>query len=1443
MSSQQKHFRNEAVEKATNLFRYLAEVKAIQSPNTKELTKYDKVIWLSDIPPEDSLCYCQAWSLFDQKYEAKESGAWIRVRKPKLSPPPKLPEGLEAFVNLQEYPDSSLEEPSLEQDPLREKLIRQFLPDQDCRPGVEVLNLEEHEDVFDEFARYFDKEWLPWAKSTRQDDDTMASPPAIPALIRPWVEEDQLKDYTLDLDISGQISVDRKLEKATKILADQWRRYLDEKWRPWAKLDRRLQKVQKIYNDLYVTYQAYQRLGEQYEVIIGFGLLRWPSASAGKIERHVLVCDVSLSFDPGVGELSVSGNPNGLQLRAETDMLEPGDRPQRLEMEGIEKEIRAIGEEVWDQAFLRHMPQAFVNALSDVSGKFEFSLSRNPLDGNTPQVDLAPALILRRRSQRGYVRLLNEMETCIGKSQDVPVGIREIIDQEAAEAARKERLEAARQTQAELDAFQQESEFQSFEGRLNPLRESEIYFPLPANKEQFEIAFRLQYGRGVLVQGPPGTGKTHTIANLICHLLATGSRVLVTSETPRGLQGLRDKLKGPAKPLAGLCVLLLGDDAGSIKSLEQSVQAINSKLASFDAGTAKKRTHALKEKLLRVRSEKREAEKDLISFREKDTYVHTNGFGNYRGTLQTIVKDVASDAMTYGWLLDDVESSINVNDIFVADAESFIREWVGSSAPANWCDLEVSRPVDLDLLPSAESFATMIGELRSKEQNIEEARNLADSEISTAAKDCSRQSVRALATSLNEILAGLRQLEGHVYAWAKQVGEDVVSDQDQKWRELLRITENEIAKCAERIDDVAFAHIDGILESDVRKFLGFVHILIEHVENGNKLKKKIFQSKSIKEALKAIKKVRVDGHAVETKDDLHRLNSWLIANDVLLNLKHHWGPLAPSGEGPISLQLVEYNNWIEPLRLAVNLHSYVADTQHHIDTIKLPKLPVLHSVHDLKSYICALDIQDEIDCLSNLQGEIEDAQKAALAALRDHRDFELAISEAFSNQDAAQYTATVEEILEFNREVASRDRLLNTARSVKRIFPKTFASLSEARELETWLSRFKDLQAAIEWKRASSKLSDLCRPDHTEVVNKRIFDLQKEEQRLLGELAAEKAWYWCLSKFTEIHRQSLVAWRQAISKIGKGTGKHAALHRATAREELKRCQPAIPAWVMPLHRVVDSVSANSGQFDVAIIDEASQSGPEAIILNYIAKKVVVVGDDKQIRPLNVGANQADVEQLRRQYIEDIEHSESFDLNSSYFSQAELRFSDNIRLKEHFRCMPEIILFSNNHFYSGDPLIPLRQFGGKRLRPVVSAEYVEGGFVKGEGTRRLNEPEARRIVELISKRCADPKYDGMSMGVICLTGGQQDQLIQQLLIGEIGAAEIERRDLLVGRPYTFQGDERDIIFLSMVNVPPDGAGRCRKVTNESKRREFNVAASRACNQLVLVVSFINKFTNN
>ena len=92
-----------------------------------------------------------------------------------------------------------------------------------------------------------------------------------------------------------------------------------------------------------------------------------------------------------------------------------------------------------------------------------------------------------------------------------------------------------------------------------------------------------------------------------------------------------------------------------------------------------------------------------------------------------------------------------------------------------------------------------------------------------------------------------------------------------------------------------------------------------------------------------------------------------------------------------------------------------------------------------------------------------------------------------------------------------------------------------------------------------------------------------------------------------------------------------------------------------------------------------------------------------------------------------------------------------------------------------------------------------------------------------------------MGVISLQGDAQARLIERTLLDRAGAEAIEKRRLICGDAYAFQGDERDVIFLSLVAADRDENGQPQRIgtlADESARQRFNVAASRARDQLWL-----------
>ena len=143
-----------------------------------------------------------------------------------------------------------------------------------------------------------------------------------------------------------------------------------------------------------------------------------------------------------------------------------------------------------------------------------------------------------------------------------------------------------------------------------------------------------------------------------------------------------------------------------------------------------------------------------------------------------------------------------------------------------------------------------------------------------------------------------------------------------------------------------------------------------------------------------------------------------------------------------------------------------------------------------------------------------------------------------------------------------------------------------------------------------------------EKLEKKALEKVKNIKKATLELVEKKSWYHVLhfieKKENLLVSQALRGWEQTIQKIGKGTGKNAPLYRKQAKEKMATCQKAVPAWIMPMNKVIDTLNPAENKFDIIIIDEASQSDLSSLILLYMAKKVIIVGDDKQVSPLDVG---------------------------------------------------------------------------------------------------------------------------------------------------------------------------------------------------------------------------------
>jgi len=372
-----------------------------------------------------------------------------------------------------------------------------------------------------------------------------------------------------------------------------------------------------------------------------------------------------------------------------------------------------------------------------------------------------------------------------------------------------------------------------------------------------------------------------------------------------------------------------------------------------------------------------------------------------------------------------------------------------------------------------------------------------------------------------------------------------------------------------------------------------------------------------------------------------------------------------------------------------------------------------------------------------------------------------------------------------------------------------------------------DCRKAWLWRQLYDEL-ELRNQTSPPALQEQIETLKVELDHLNADFIDASAWAYQLSRIKREQQQALIGWLDTIKHIGRGTGKRVPRLLQEAKELMNQSKSAVPVWIMPLSRVVENFHPARARFDVLIIDEASQCDILGLIAMYMADQVVVVGDHEQVSPEGVGQKVAEIQHLIDSHLTGIPNAHLYDGRMSVYDLARQSIGGLICLREHFRCVPDIIHFSNGLSYNWQ-IKPLRDASDVILKPHTIAVRTEGRRDAG----KTNEVEARQVCSLLMSCLELPAYKDKSFGIISLLGEDQAVKIEKMLRPLLPPSVFASRRLLCGNAAQFQGDERDVMFLSMVDSAEDGPLAMRD--DDRFRKRFNVAASRAKDQVWLVHS--------
>ncbi|GCE12396.1 AAA domain-containing protein [Tengunoibacter tsumagoiensis] len=1242
---------------------------------------------------------------------------------------------------------------------------------------------------------------------------TLTDPPAPPEEILPWLENGWQT-------INGQVRLTNK--RIPKFNENPKRDQLLKQWQVdrerWVKKEQIAFKVMEVFNQLYTLRAQLERESERVELILGDGILDWdPAKTQNGVYHPILLIRLQLTFNAQVPEFILSTTEHApefytsvLQTLPEINLTAIG----RARQEFVQNTVHPLGNEDTTQ-FLKRL----VNQLSPYGEFISHSISRT--HRQYPSISRNPVIFLRSRSI-GYNTAFEAILEHIPHQNDLPYSLLSLTGINAVNSG-----------------FNSQTSSDRFLPSLNG-EDERILFSKPANKEQLEIARRLDHYGAVLVQGPPGTGKTHTIANLLGHLLAQGKSVLVTSHTSKALKVLREKVVEPLQPL---CVSILEDD--SRKEMERAVDTITERLSSINVNTLEQEASRLTQQRIKLIEELQKTRQQLLEARQSEYREIVLDGQTYAPS--DAARYVAINSATHSW----IPAPITLDSALLLTTEELVTLYRTNVTVTPQDEREMAIG-----LPDPQKIASPV----EFDQWVQEHEHLMNEELNF------RRDVWIAAPNIPSI-EDFKQLQ-HRLIQALEPLKD--SNQEQRWRLAAiaagraggpsrQIWDDLIAKI-EQVESLALQAQPLLIEHDPTLLESAFSLqtertldeILKHVERSGRLKGMALLLHRDWKAL--IEQAQVKGQRPETREHFRALHLFVRLLNARKDLAGRWQrqmsvlgatDAAALGQEPERIcrqyiyQLQQCLSWFdtiwspleqELMRYGLQWNTILAEMpvnlSEHGELMRLAnavqeKLPPILAaevnrhlyqanearfLHELRVLDKSSQSQTYAEVVQRLRNAIKDYQPKSY-------------HEAFTR---------LVELYERQSELRTRHSLLE---KLRKCAPGWATAIRQRDGIHGQQELPTDPQEAWRWRQLHDTL-ELRSKVSLEHLQEHALHLNKNIHTVTAELVEKKAWAAQVRRTSLEQRRALQGWKEVMRKVGKGTGKRAAQLLAEARKLMPICQTAVPVWIMPLSRVVQNFDPRLNSFDVIIIDEASQADIKALAAVYMAKQIVVVGDDEQVTPMDVGQKLEQVDKLINEHLQGIPLASIYDGRLSIYALAKTTF-EPVCLQEHFRCVSPIIQFSNMLSYNGK-IKPLRDDSEVQRRPATVAYRVQAF----DTPDHVNELEAQAIASLIIAASKQREYQNATFGAISMVGDKQALSIDSLLRQHLSAMKYTHHQILCGNPAQFQGDERDVIFLSLVDTPKgDGplSLRSEDAFEYMYKKRFNVAASRARDQLWVVYS--------
>jgi len=1228
--------------------------------------------------------------------------------------------------------------------------------------------------------------------------------------------------------------IDRQIEVRKALDA-----YLNGPWQRWSESEKPRRETIRLYEQLFSLQQSIGSGGAEHasEVVWGIGIARWRIEDA-TIDHPLVEQLVEINVDAMNGMLTV--RPRSTEAQTALSCFHALQNPGADTV--LEFARRFFAEQGEDNELSPFVHTSFEAVLRqavtvlDSEGVYYPDTIDDVTDRRVPEVTThlvvtdTWAIYARRRSENFYLADVERLKNSVAETTVLPEAARRLVTEPSDEATYQ--TTGIDLGQGMMAGLRGNPEAGGESDPVEETRSEDYFFPKAYNQEQASIIKCLVHADGVVVQGPPGTGKTHTIANIICHYLATGKRVLVTSKGEAALEVLREHIPEGIRELS---ISLLTNERDGLKQLEKTVGTLAVLASQSNPRELECRIIESQRRILDIKGEVAAVERELSVWAARHLEP-TTGLDGKRMLPMELAQALTADVDRHRWFPDrfDLTDQTLPPKPDPADIDA-----VRTARAALGADLEYfgeKLPAAADLPDAAELVA--LHRDVAKARRAQTAREHSDiPALAVAVRDAVPRAEHLLAAieaaaECWQAIDAIPWLRPIVQVWCRK---GVDASEVRLFADLLPAIE-EIATQRPAILSGAVELPAGAQRDEL------VRSAVERGSCGKRLF--LLPGFGHQHARQCVDAIRVRGQRPATAEEWNLVQAhvkWRLAITILLS---RWRALhkdfglekLPDEEDDAGRRIAQLHTILQAALVLVQKHR----------PFILKELPVLFpagliATEAVESVERAKRTAEVIQTNLSVERQLGSAQR--LSALDDGlAQCGGAVSEtirAFLVEQVGNPECAPETIM---REWQARSRELQRVRdarpsldTVARV-SKAVAAAGAPRWAKALRSDAVDADAddpwvphhwqeTWRWASLDAYLRKIDGRVRLSKLSSQLLELDRELKKRFQEVVKLRTHLRLKQSITDRVATSLSMFADAIRRIGRGTGIRARRFRRDAREAMNRSYSAVPCWIMPTWRVSESLPSELGSFDLVIVDEASQSDVLAVPALLRGRKVLIVGDDKQVSPSAPFVEERKILQLRHNYLDGQPFAPLLLPGASLYSLAKAMFpGERIMLREHFRCVEPIIRFSFQ-FYD-EPLIPLRlPSAAERLDPPLIDVFVTDGR---KVTGKKNPAEARAIVDEIARLVAEPCFKGRTIGVVSLIGAQQAHYIQTLLLERIGEQAFIEHAITCGDSATFQGKERDIMFVSMVECPRSQSAK----TALQFQQRFNVALSRARDRMYL-----------